>query len=248
MVMNLDLLRQRIKVLESDYHCPQTPLPLGIVALDEALPDKGLARGEIHEIIAGHLPSALGFCAIIAGKLTQNHGPVLWCLPQDNICPQGLSTFGLDPEKVFFAPFNSQKDGLWAVEEGLKTPGLSTVIAEGLSFSLATSRRLHLASRKYGVTALLLLTEGKKCTTHNVAATRWRISSQPSTDAPSFLHYQGIGNIRLLVELLRAKRGTAPHSWLLEWNEQNQCLNISERNELVTAKTGSNKVQRILNA
>lgn len=228
MIVNIELLRQQIRIFESGSR-PQHPVfSLGISEIDDKLPDGGLKLGAVHEIIAHSKSTAAGFCAIIAGKLAHNRGPILWCLPQANVCPQGLRAFGLNSQEVFFAPFSTLKEGLWAVEEGLKTEGLSAVIAEGLTFSIAASRRLHLSAQKSGVSAFLIMPEGKKCTTNNVAATRWRISTSESTTAPSFLSYQGIGNIRFLVELLRVKGGVAPYSWLVEWDEQALCLHLAQ--------------------
>lgn len=226
MNVNLDLLRQRIKTFESGNRAHQLVLPLGISEIDAVLPDGGLRLGAVHEIVTKGKAAATGFCAILAAKLSSIRGPILWCLPQVNLSPQGLSAFGLDPKDVFFVPFSSQKEGLWALEEGLKGSGIAAVVAEGLNFNLTVSRRLYLKAMNSGVTALLLLSELRKSSMSNVASTRWRISSSHSTDAPSALSFQGIGNIRLSVELLRVKGGMAPHSWVITWDEHAQSLSL----------------------
>ena len=50
----------------------RTPLPLGLAAIDSHLPDGGLARGALHEVVPaaeGSIAAAFGFIAAILGRI-----------------------------------------------------------------------------------------------------------------------------------------------------------------------------------
>src|ERR1700683_2086238 len=50
----------------------RTPLPLGLAAIDSHLPDGGLARGALHEIVPAadcSIAAAFGFIAAILGRI-----------------------------------------------------------------------------------------------------------------------------------------------------------------------------------
>ena len=123
-------------------------LPFGVAAIDRALPGGGLARGALHEILGaggdeedGALPAA--FAARILGRLT---GVVLWCLPRPDLYGPGLAAHGLDPERVVLVRASRDAEILWAMEEGLRTPGIIAVVGEIGVLPAVASRRLQLAA------------------------------------------------------------------------------------------------------
>jgi protein ImuA len=193
-------------------------LPLGIAAIDRILPGGGLARGALHEILGmggdeedGALAAA--FAASIIGRLDEP-GPVLWCLPHADLYGPGLAACGLDPGRLVLVRTARDAEILWAMEEGLRAPGIAAVVGEVGALPPVTSRRLQLAAERSGVTAFLLRrwrnagTAARERSQPNAAATRWRISALPSitTGEP------GIGQPRWRVELLRCRSGEAG-SW-----------------------------------
>jgi protein ImuA len=142
-------------------------------------------------------------------------GVVLWCLPRPDLYGPGLAAHGLDPGRVVLVRASRDAEILWAMEEGLRAPGIVAVVGEVGSLPMVASRRLQLAAERSGITALLLRRwrDGGQAVREralpNAAVTRWRIAalpSRPMRDEP------GVGHPRWRVELLRC-RGGEPASW-----------------------------------
>ena len=187
----------------------------------------------------GALPAA--FAAVTAGRLTRpptspspsltrpgpslsplkggegrgEVGMVLWCLPRPDLYGPGLAAHGLDPGRVVLVRASRDAEILWAMEEGLRAPGIAAVVGEVGSLPMVASRRLQLAAEHSGITAFLLRRwrEGGQAAREralpNAAVTRWRIAALPSRPMPD---EPGVGRPRWRVELLRC-RGGEPASW-----------------------------------
>ena len=142
-------------------------------------------------------------------------GMVLWCLPRPDLYGPGLAAHGLDPGRVVLVRASRDAEILWAMEEGLRAPGIVAVVGEIGSLPMVASRRLQLSAERSGVTAFLLRRwrEGGQAAREralpNAAMTRWRVAalpSRPMRDEP------GVGRPRWRVELLRCRRGE-PACW-----------------------------------
>ncbi len=142
-------------------------------------------------------------------------GVVLWCLPRPDLYGPGLAAHGLDPGRVVLVRASRDAEILWAMEEGLRAPGIVAVVGEIGSLPIVASRRLQLAAERSGITAFLLRRwrEGGQAAREralpNAAVTRWRIATLPSRpvrDEP------GVGRPWWRVELLRC-RGGEPACW-----------------------------------
>ncbi|HYZ40214.1 MAG TPA: damage-inducible protein [Stellaceae bacterium] len=238
-------LRERVRRIERSPAMARGVLPFGVAAIDRALPGGGLARGALHEILGlggdeedGALAAA--FAAHILGRLTRPTSPsrsltrpgpslsplkggegrgevgvVLWCLPRPDLYGPGLAAHGLDPRRVVLVRASRDAEILWAMEEGLRAPGIAAVVGEVGSLPMVASRRLQLAAERSGITAFLLRRwrDGGQATLEralpNAAVTRWRIAALPSLPTRG---EPGVGNSRWRVELLRC-RGGEPASW-----------------------------------
>lgn len=190
-------LRDRIRRLEQPSALRHGVLPFGIAEIDGALPGGGLALGALHDIVGQggdeeDGAAAVGFAAGIAARLglgLEKGGPVLWCLKRPDLYGPGLAAFGLDPSRLVLLRAPRDEDILWAVEEGLRCPGLAAVIGEIGRLSMVASRRLQLAAERSGVTALLLRrwrNAGEAASERgrpNAALTRWRVGALPSFSA-----------------------------------------------------------------
>lgn len=166
--------------------------PLGLADIDRHLPGGGLARGVVHEILAGDegAPNrgaqdngaALGFALWLVAGMTGAR-PWLWCA-QNNTAKAGdaapyapaLADFGLKPRRLLLARTAFERETLWAAEEGLATPALGAVLAEAASVSAIAARRLALAARASGVPLILLRPEAEAA---GPVATRWRVCGAP---------------------------------------------------------------------
>src|SRR5215469_13388634 len=219
-------LRERVWRIERSAAAARGVLPLGVAAIDRALPGGGLARGALHEILGaggdeedGALAAA--FAATVLGRLGPRPTPgmgggvVLWCLARPDLYGPGLAAHGLDPGRVVLVRAPRDAEILWAMEEGLRAPGILAVVGEVGTLPTVANRRLQLAAERSGITALLLRrwrNSGQAAHERalpNAAVTRWRIAALPSHAAPG---EPGVGRPRWRVELLRC-RGGEPASW-----------------------------------
>lgn len=203
-------------------------LPFGIAAIDRVLPGGGLARGALHEILGmgsdeedGALAAA--FAAGILGRLAAQeslagNAMVLWCLSRPDLYGPGLAAHGLDPANLVLVRASRDAEILWAMEEGLRAPGIAAVVGEVGTLTAVASRRLQLAAERSGITAFLLRRwrDGGQAVRErnlpNAAVTRWRIATLPSQ--PPWRE-PGVGRPRWRVELLRC-RGGEPACWEVE--------------------------------
>ena len=143
---------------------------------------------------------------------------VLWCLPRQDLYGPGLAAHGLSPMRVVLVRAARDPEILWAMEEGLRAPGILAVIGEVGALPLIASRRLQLAAERSGVTAFLLRRwrdasqAARERILPNAAATRWRITALPSRPPRE---EPGVGCPRWRIELLRC-RGGEPACWDVE--------------------------------
>jgi protein ImuA len=209
----LPILRERVRQIERTVSAHDV-LPLGIAMIDLALPQGGLARGAVHEILGAGGDEedgavAAGFAARIVGRLDPA-GAVLWCLPQVDLYGPGLAACGLDPRRLVLVRAPRDAEILWAMEEGLRTSGIAAVVGEVSLLPPVTSRRLQLAAECSGATAFLLRrwraagVAARERHLPNAAATRWRISVLPAVPTGGG---PGVGQRRWQVELLRCRGG-----------------------------------------
>jgi len=148
-------------------------------------------------------------------------GPVLWCLRRPDLYGPGLMAHGLDPARLVLASARRDDEILWAIEEGLRRPGLAAVVGEIGRLPMVASRRLQLAAERSGITAFLLRRwrnseeAARERERPSAAVTRWRIAALPAREVDDLRLRQLIGQPRWRVELLRC-RGGVPAQWVVE--------------------------------
>jgi protein ImuA len=232
-------LREQVRRLERAHtaqRAGRSAVPLGIAAIDALLPEGGLLLGALHEIEAGPAPSgrvaphdgpALGFAAHMLGRF--GTGTILWCrqpLFGIDALPYAptLSTW-FDPARLLMVTARREEDLFWAMEEGLRTPGIAAVVGETHAADPTAARRLSLAAEKSGIPALLL--RPQPAPPQSICTTRWRVSSAPSPEVPGI---EMLGAARWQVELRRNRFGTPSveemPAWLLEWNDETHHLAV----------------------
>jgi protein ImuA len=159
--------------------------------------------GRIHEIICdGNYKikdaASFGFVVALLIKILEKTGSnkeILWCCRREdafgsNLSSSGLYWLGLDSHRIIQVSTYSEIDRLWAIEEGLRCPGLIAVVIEldptrKQSDSIASSvwRRLQLAAEKNGVTGFILRPDANNINSINtISDTRWKITPCPSED------------------------------------------------------------------
>jgi protein ImuA len=177
--------------------------PLGLAALDDALPGGGLPLGALHEIEGERAEwddgATLGFCLALLARLSlafPRSGPegkkILWVSRRGDLYPPALAGQGLDPGRFLLVrPQGGRGAGdaevLWAMEEGLRCRRLAAVVGEIEGLDRLAGRRLQLAAEASrgasgdgaGVTAFALhrrfrpLRQGRAA---SAALSRWRVT------------------------------------------------------------------------
>src|SRR5476651_610985 len=237
-------LREQVRRLErahSAQRAGRSAVPLGLPEIDALLPEGGLFTGALHEIEAGPTPSgriaphdgaALGFAAHMLGRFSPRQeagGTILWCrqpLIGVDATPYAptLSAW-FDPARLLMVTVRREEDLFWAMEEGLRTPGIAAVMGETRAADPTAGRRLSLAAEKHGVPALLL--RPQPAPPQSVCTTRWRVASAPS---PEVAGIEMLGAARWRVELRRNRFGTPSCEempiWLVEWNDETHHLAV----------------------
>jgi protein ImuA len=236
-------LREKVRRLErahSAERAGQQAVSLGVPAIDTLLPGNGLLTGALHEVEAGPAPSgrvashdgaALGFAAHLLGRFgtLRPNGTLLWCrrpLGASDAPPYAAALAAwFDPARLLMVTVRRDEDLFWAMEEGLRCPGMAAVLGETRATDLTAGRRLSLAAEKSGVSALLL--RGQPAPPQSVCTTRWRVATANTHSTPGL---NDVGAPRWRTELRRNRFG-APSAaetptWLLEWNDEAHCLSV----------------------
>ena len=155
-------LRERIRCLEGRARHRRAVLPFGIKAIDERLPEGGLALGALHEVAGGGNGAIDGAAAALfaAGIAARTRGRVLWCVTRQDLFAPALAAAGLAPDRVIYVEAGDEKSMLACFEEGLRHGGshggLGAVVAEVARLSMTASRRLQLAAEGSGAIGIAI--------------------------------------------------------------------------------------------
>ena len=203
-------LREQIQRLEGVPPRARSVLPFGIQTIDSRLPGGGLALGALHEVAGGGNAAIDGAAAALfaAGIAARTKGRILWCVTRQDLFAPALAQVGLATDRVIYVDACDEKSLLACFEEGVRHGGLGAVVAEVARLSMTSSRRLSLAAQASGSIAIAVRrwrrqTEAADFGQPTASATRWRVSTLPSTPLP----VPGVGRTRWLLELIRCRAG-----------------------------------------
>jgi protein ImuA len=154
----IDDLRVRIQRLETASARQHAVLPFGVSAIDDRLPQRGLALGCLHEVAGGGEGAIHGAAAALfaAGIAARTSGKVLWCVTKADLFAPALAQVGLVPDRVIYVEAGDEKTVLACFEEGLRHGGLGAVVGEVARLSMTASRRLQLAAESSGAIGLAI--------------------------------------------------------------------------------------------
>jgi protein ImuA len=220
----LEELRRRLPGVNAVH----SVLPFGLPVLDDHLPQGGLARGALHEVVPvaeGALSSAFGFVVAMLARLPRGR-PLVLVMPtyrqrdHGRLCGHGLNSLGLDPARVTLVETVHRKETLWAVAEALHSGAPLAVAAMIDRLDLKTSQKLHLAASDTGLP--LLLIRPAQTLESSAAATRWRIGT-----AEAARDRFGLGaRPRWHLQLERCRNGR-PGEWKVEYDHVTHCFSLA---------------------
>ena len=193
--------------------------------IDRALPGGGLSRAAFHDVLIADPGATIGFCALVMARAA---GPIIWIAADPDIWPQGVQDFGLSLAELILITAKRPKDGLWAFEEALRSPGVvgAVLMLSGPIPDLVAGRRLQLAAETGGFGLLML--PDTDCVLPSAARSRWRVGAAPA---------QRPGEPCWSVELLRASGGR-PASWTVTWDRDAQGLAVAEDHDRRLKRAG----------
>ena len=221
-------LRGSIERIEThaDTYAPDRA-PLGHAEADAAM-QGGLAHGAVHEVFAEGRQSAAatGFIAGLARRVGGPR-PLLW-VRQDfaeresgALSMNGCQELGFDPRLLVTVRAPDMETALRTTADALACDALGAVVletwGETRQLDLVASRKLTLAARGSGVTALLLRVAAVPSA--STAETRWIVRAAHS---PPGTAWQVWGAPLLDAQLVRNRHGPNGH-WIMEW-KCDECL------------------------
>jgi protein ImuA len=128
-------------------------LPFGTNAIDQHLPEGGLALGALHDVAGGGNGAIDGAAAAL---FTRTRRQILWCVARQDLFAPGIAQAGLLPDRVIYVDAGDEQTILACFEEGLRHGSLGAVVAEVARLSMTASRRLQLAAEGSGVIGIAI--------------------------------------------------------------------------------------------
>ena len=219
----------------------------GIAAIDDLLPDAGLAGGALHEVLGqgadsehAALPSLL-----IGALLAPAPGQVLWAMRGRDLFAPALAAIGLHPDRLILVEAGSKV--LDVMEEALRHPGLLGVVGEiDGRLGLTASRRLQLAAETSGAIGFAIRRsrqfDDPQLCAPSAAVSRWRVAALPrggnvahlpranlSHGRPQASPERMLGPAIWRLDLLRYRgmRTALPTHWILERCDETHRLSLA---------------------
>ncbi|ONG59150.1 hypothetical protein BKE38_00305 [Pseudoroseomonas deserti] len=103
---------------------------------------------------ASDLGAGLALCTL---NLSRTNGPVLWISAHaEDVWAPGLHALGLRADRLLQASYRQLADGLWTMEEALRSPASGAAVLQTDRLDMTASRRLQLAAEGSTRVGLLL--------------------------------------------------------------------------------------------
>jgi protein ImuA len=199
--------------------------------IDQSLPGgAGLPRAAVHEVLAAEPGAAAGFCALVLARAArpppgtgEPRGSLLWIAAEPDAWPPGLAQFGISPADLVLVQARRPVDGLWAMEEALRCPGVAGALLVLAELDMTAARRLQLAAEAGGALGLLLRPDSEEAVGATAALTRWRVGALSGAGGGP----HDLGDPRWRLEMLRG-RGGRPGAWNLVWRAAAEALELDQ--------------------
>jgi protein ImuA len=130
---------------------------------------------------------------------------------------------GLPGVALILTPVATAAEGLWVLEQALRSGAVSLALGAVDGASLAQTRRLVFAAKEGAATGVMM---PRRPDGLSAARRRWRITaalSAPDRDDP-----RAPGRTRLVAEMTRG-RGERPGVWMMEQDDETHRLRLADR-------------------
>ena len=156
--IDLVALREQITRLEgAQRRHDQPPVPSGCAPLDRLLPEGGLAWGTLVEWLADGDGSGAQTLALRSACQACRRGGALMVLDrQGEFYPPAAARLGADLDRLIVVRAASAADDAWALDQSLRCPGVTAVLAWPERLDGRTFRRLQLAVEEGGGLGVLV--------------------------------------------------------------------------------------------
>lgn len=164
------------------------------------------------------------FLFALSRRLEGDARPVLMAATRAWLGEQGRPYGpGLPAASLILAPVTTATEGLWTLEQALRSGAVSLALGAVDGATLTQTRRLDFAAKQGGCVGLLL---PRGLDGVSAARRRWRISTLASAVDPD--DARAPGPARLTAELVRG-RGERPGAWMLEQDDETHRLRLADR-------------------
>jgi hypothetical protein len=146
--MNLDALLQGTDIWRGGrLSAAVKAVPSGFTGLDALLPGGGWPQGALTEIMMPRQGiGALRLLMPALARLSQGDRWICWVAPPHIPYPPALVNAGIDLSRILLVHPRAQQDGLWAVEQSLRSGNCAAVLAWPTLDDKVILRRLQLAA------------------------------------------------------------------------------------------------------
>lgn len=130
----IDALREQVRRIELGERADDSSISLGCAALDALLPQRGAARGTIHEWL---VPDRRGWpvggsgaeiLSLIAARQACHAGGGLVVIDSTEcFYPPAAAGWGIDLDGAIIVRPGNSRDGLWAIDQALRCPAVAAV-------------------------------------------------------------------------------------------------------------------------
>ena len=178
--MNLDTVLQRADVWRGGRPSATVDaVASGFAELDTVLPGGGWPRGALTEILMPqHGIGALRLLVPALARLSRDERWICWVAPPYIPYAPALVGAGIDLSRVLLVHPGAQQDGLWAVEQSLRSGTCSAVLAWPTLDDRTALRRLQLAAEA-GDALGFLFRPGRLAQRPSPAALRIQLQPEP---------------------------------------------------------------------
>ncbi len=213
-----DLLLPPQPMIEGKRFAASFPFGMGKTGLHECVENKFGDKSALIGFVLANTNSIGGVLFVQKYSYFQEFG----CL-----FAASLSAYSWSAQDCLTTVVSKNMDALWAIEEGIKSRGVGLIIAEVETADFTATRRLKLASERYGVPVVLVMPYTREGS--SACEMRWRISPQPSAINP--YDSKALGNPRWRAEVERCR--VAPERvgevFDLEYDDETLSLRVVSR-------------------